>query len=361
MMQFSENQLARLWLQCAPMGAWNKLSELKEKWGGAWALWQHFSPQYAPLLGEGVFSQLCALRDEKCASILRRMEELGAGAVFPNDKEYPPLLSQIASPPDMLFCQGMLPKADTPAIAIVGSRSATRYGVSQARKIARELAAKGVVIVSGLARGIDAAAHQGALDAGGKTVAVLGSGVGDIYPPENKELAAKIIATGGAVISELPPDAPPMPYHFPVRNRIIAGMSDCVLLIEARYKSGTHSTINHALNLGREVFALPGNVDAPGSELPLMLLKDGAHICTCASDILETMDWEEKPPVQASFLEEPESPDPILKALSREEKTLEELIAETGLSAGELSTKLTLLEISGKIERRAGRAYALRR
>ncbi|MBQ9264131.1 MAG: DNA-processing protein DprA [Clostridia bacterium] len=136
-----------------------------------------------------------------------------------------------------------------------------------------------------------------------------------------------------------------------------------MLLIEAKRKSGTHTTINYALDQGREVFALPGNVDAPGSELPLILLNEGAHLCTCAQDILDTMEWAEaeKALEQASFLPEEEVTDPILKALSLEEKTVEELITETGLSAGALGTKLTLLEISGKIERRAGRTYALRR
>ncbi|MCR4886676.1 MAG: DNA-protecting protein DprA, partial [Clostridiales bacterium] len=216
-------------------------------------------------------------------------------------------------------------------------------------------------IISGLARGIDAAAHLGALDAHGRTVAVLGSGVGNLYPPENRELAERILAEGGAIVSELAPDAPPLPYHFPVRNRIISGLSQGVLLVEAQQKSGTHFTVDYALSQGREVFALPGNVDAPGSELPLALLKEGANLCTCGSDILCRMGWEEKAPLQNSFLpdHEEKEKDPVLRALALEEKTLEELIAETGLTASELGTQLTLLEISGKIERRAGRAYAL--
>ncbi|MCR4887364.1 MAG: DNA-protecting protein DprA, partial [Clostridiales bacterium] len=203
-----------------------------------------------------------------------------------------------------------------------------------------------------------AAAHEGALDAGGHTVAVLGSGLGQLYPPENRDLARRILESGGAIVSELAPDTQPLPYHFPVRNRIISGLSGAVILIEARQKSGTHSTVNHALDQGREVFALPGSLDAPGSELPLQLLKEGAQICTCGQDVLSFMRWKAPPAAQSTFLPDEEESDPILQALALEEKTLEELIGETGIPAAQLSAQLTVLEISGKIERRAGRAYA---
>ena len=359
-MDYSKEQLARIWLQCAPMNAWNKLQELKGQFGGALGVWENFTPALYAALGEQSFALLADSRANRLGPILRQLEAVGARAVFWGDEDYPSLLSPIDSPPDVLFVRGSLPPPGVPSLAIVGSRASTRYGGSQARRIARELAQKGVAIVSGLARGVDAAAHLGALERGGRTVAVLGSGLSQLYPPENKDLAARILGEGGAIVSELSPDAPPLPYHFPVRNRIISGLSHGVLLIEARQKSGTHSTINYALAQGREIFALPGNVDAPGSELPLMLLKEGANLCTCAQDILSLMGWEEAPAVQPSFLpEEDAEPDPILRALALEEKTLEELIQETGLSAQELGTRLTMLEISGKVERRAGRAYAL--
>ena len=360
-MDFTDEQLARIWLQCAPMGAWNRLNALRETMGGALGVWRQFTPALYETLGHENFAALADSRAVRCGPVLRALEALNAKALFLGDENYPASLVPIENPPDVLFLRGSLPPPDTPAIAIVGSRRATRYGFSQARRIARELAEKGVTIVSGLARGIDAAGHLGALDGHGRTVAVLGSGVGNLYPPENKELAQRILSEGGAILSELAPDAPPYPYHFPVRNRIISGLSDGVLLVEAQRKSGTHFTVDYALAQGREVFALPGNVDAPGSELPLALLKEGANLCTCGQDILCRMGWEEKTPEQSTFLnqQEEEEQDPILRALALEEKTLEELIAETGLTAGELGTQLTLLEISGKIERRAGRAYAL--
>ncbi len=360
-MDFTDEQLARIWLQCAPMGAWNRLKALREAMGGALSVWRQFTPALYETLGQENFSLLADSRAVRCGPVVRALNGLNAQAVFYGDESYPASLLPIENPPDVLFVRGILPPGGTPAIAVVGSRRATRYGFTQARRIARELADKGVAIISGLARGIDAAAHLGALDAHGRTVAVLGSGVGNLYPPENRELAERILAEGGAIVSELAPDAPPLPYHFPVRNRIISGLSQGVLLVEAQRKSGTHFTVDYALSQGREVFALPGNVDAPGSELPLALLKEGANLCTCGSDILCRMGWEEKAPLQNSFLpdHEEKEKDPVLRALALEEKTLEELIAETGLTASELGTQLTLLEISGKIERRAGRAYAL--
>ena len=341
------------------MSAWNKLREWSSQLGGPEQLWDVFSPVFFSLLGDSAYAQLADAREKRCADALAQLDRLNARAVFLGDPDYPALLSRITDPPDVIFCQGALPPDDQMAAAIVGSRSATRYGLTQARRIAGELARQGVAVVSGLARGIDAAAHEGALAADGMTVAVLGSGLGNLYPPENQKLAEQIIQNGGAVISELAPDEKPLSYHFPVRNRIISGLCGAVLLIEAQMRSGTHSTVNYALHQGREVFALPGNVDAPGSELPLALLKDGAHLCTCGQDILEEMGWAGRAPRQESLLEETEPADPILRALALEEKTLEELIALTGMNAGELSAQLTILEISGKIQRRAGRAYAL--
>ncbi len=364
-MDDSREHLARLWLQCAPMAAWNRLDALKEQRGGAMGVWESFTPQYYELLGEETFAYLADLRASRCSRVWQALEGLKAFPVFFGEEGYPEPLLHIQNPPDVLFVRGSLPKDFARSIAMVGSRRATRYGSSQARRIAKGLAEKGVCVVSGLARGIDAASHQGALDGGGPTVAVLGSGLGRMYPAENKELAQRILDEGGAIVSELAPDAQPLPYHFPARNRIISGLSSAVLLIEAQLKSGTHTTIEYAQAQRKEVFALPGNVDAPGSELPLMLLKDGAYLCTGPEDVLLQMGWQEQRAEQPSFLpEEPEMDEndpnyPILKALALEEKTLEELIAETGRTAGELGAQLTMLEISGKVERRAGRSYAL--
>lgn len=361
-MDYSKEQLARIWLQSAPMNGWNKLSALKKKLGGALAVWEQFTPVLYDALGPQLFAELADRRMHRCSDVLALLSQCGARAVFYGEADYPALLAAIDDPPDVLLLRGKLPPNDTPAVAIVGSRSCTRYGQAQTGRIAKELGGAGVCVVSGLARGIDAAAHQGALGGGGPTVAVLGCGIAQCYPPENKALFQQILAADGAIISELHPAAPPLPYHFPVRNRIISGLSHALLLIEAREKSGTHSTVHYALNQGREVFALPGNVDAPGSELPLKLLKEGAGICTCGEDIIAAMGWQRAAPAprQQTLLggDDASEQNPILRALSMEEKTLEELIAQTGLSASELGTQLTLLELNGQIERRAGRAYA---
>ena len=358
-MEYTKEQLARIWLQSAPMGAWNRLNQLKAQYGSALELWEKFSPDLFDPLGEGSFSLLADLRRTRCREVLAALDHLSSRALFFGEHDYPLGLAAIEDAPDVLFIRGQLPAPHAPAIAIVGARRSTRYGMAQARRIARELAEKGVTIISGLARGIDSAAHLGALDAGGKTIGVLGCGLSVSYPPENKELAQRIVENGGAIVTEFTPAAPPLAHHFPVRNRIISGLSDGVLLIEAQEKSGTHSTINHALNQGREVFALPGNVDAPGSELPLKLLKEGAALCTCGEDILSFMGWQSKAPEQASFLlSQEDMEDPVLRALALEEKTLEELLQETGMPVEELNPHLTLLELSGQVERRPGRAYA---
>ena len=341
------------------MSIWNKLLGLKEKYQTAQGVWDHFSPDLHALLGEIAYSLLADLKRTRCREILQQLDALSARAVFYDEGNYPLGLAAIDHAPDVFFLRGQLPPPHAPAIAIVGSRKSTRYGSTQARRIARELAESGVTIVSGLARGIDSAAHLGALDAGGKTIAVLGCGLSVHYPPENKELAQRIVDSGGAVISELGPSAPPLAHHFPVRNRIISGLSDGVLLIEAQEKSGTHSTINYALDQGREVFALPGNVDAPGSELPLKLLKEGAVLCTGAEDIFVAMGWHRQAPEQSSFLpDDADTDDPVLRVLAREEKTLDEILQETNMPVEELMPQLTLLELSGKIERRAGRSFA---
>lgn len=362
-MEYTKEQLTRIWLRCAPVSAWRRLDKLRAHYGSASALWDHFTPAHYQDVGPEAFAILADLRSEKLRSVLQTMNAFDVYAVMLGDADYPALLSQIPDPPDVLFVQGTINRQKLEkAVGIVGSRRPSRYGSVQGRRIAQELAQRGVSIISGLATGVDTSAHEGALNGSGYTIGVLGSGHAHFFPPENRQLAKQMIASGGAVISEYPPDTPGLSYHFPLRNRIISGLSHALLLIEAREKSGTHSTVNHALHQGREVFALPGNVDSPGSALPLKLLKEGAGLCTDGEDIIAAMGWQARVAKQVSLLEE-DSPaaeyNAITAALDIEEKTLEELIEITGLSAGELSMQLTLLELNGRVERRAGRAYAL--
>ena len=364
-MEHTKEELCMIWLRFSPVSCWRALDKLVERYGSAAGVWDHFSEE--PVRSEMKTDGLAALEKIRKAGldeILRTLADAGAGAVGMDGTDYPQRLRTVPYPPRAIFFRGKLPGDDLPGVAIIGARRDTRYGRQQAYKIARDLAAAGVVIVSGLARGIDTAAHLGALDGGGTTVAVLGNGIRSVYPSENADLCGRIISSGGCVISEFAPDAAPLGYHFPIRNRIISGLSDAVILIEARKKSGTASTVNHALEQGKEIFALPGNVDSPGSELPLALLKDGALMCTSAQDVLDAMQWSGNGR-QMSLFDAPNEkkslkkgiPDPILEAVEREEQTFEELLAVTGLDASELSARLTILEIEGKIRRLGGRAY----
>ena len=207
-------------------------------------------------------------------------------SILRDDPAYPAALGRICDPPGVLFCQGKLEPRDELAVAVVGSRRCTVYGRQQAERLAGVLARAGLTIVSGLARGIDAAAHRGALEAGGRTIAVLGTGLANIYPPEHAELAAAI-ARNGAVLSEVPLDTAPLPGLFPQRNRIIAGLSMGVVVVEASRNSGALHTVRHALEQGREVFAVPGRIDSLASEGCHDILRDGATLVRHADDILQ--------------------------------------------------------------------------
>ena len=357
-MEYTKDHLSRMWLRLAPTDTWAKVDRVCKSMGGAENLWNAFSDTLYDALGPDAYAALHDARESRCGLLLRQLEKAQARPLFRGGADYPPALAALPDAPDVLFVKGQC--RFERAVAIVGSRKCTRYGSAQAIRIARALSARGVAVISGLAKGIDTAAHTGALEGGGPTVGVLGSGFLEFYPAENKALAERIISQGGGVITEYPPAAPPLPYHFPLRNRLISGLAKAVLLVEAQEKSGTHSTLLHARRQGKAIFALPGNVDAPGSALPLKMLKEGALICTGADDICAAMGWQGESPVQASFLipDDAESDDPILRCLALEEKTLEELLQETQIPIGEMSTRLTLLELSGEIERRAGRAYA---
>jgi DNA processing protein len=205
-------------------------------------------------------------RHEAAAVELVRVRELGADVLVLDDGTYPALLREIADPPITLYVRGAWSEClDAPCVGIVGSRRCSTYGQNTASLLARELASRGVTIVSGLARGIDAAAHRGALEAGGRTVAVLGTGVDEVYPREHKKLAAEILARGGALVSQFPLATPPIPENFPYRNRVISGLSLGVVLVEAAENSGSLITARLALEQGREVFAVPGNITSRNS------------------------------------------------------------------------------------------------
>ena len=233
-----------------------------------------------------------ALADE--ARLLGGLAKKKMALVLREDAQYPPLLRQIAHPPHLLYVYGETDLTDRFPVAVVGTRRASAYGLTHTREIAAELAQTGVCVVSGLALGIDAAAHTGALDGGGRTVAVLGSALDKPYPQENEPLMRRILESGGSVVSEYAPGTPPSRYSFLQRNRIIAGMCLGTLVTEGPRRSGALNTATRTLENGREVFALPGNVDSPGAQLPNMLISEGARLVTGAADILSALVIEPK-------------------------------------------------------------------
>lgn len=217
-----------------------------------------------------------------------RLKKLKIDVVFDHDKKYPSLLKQIDSHPRVLYTMGRLQAKDKKAIAIVGSRKMTSYGKHVAAQFSEELARSKITIVSGMARGVDSEAHKGAIRVGGRTIAVLGSGLNNIYPPENKTLSRKIIENG-CLVSEYPLGYPAFPYNFVARNRIISGLSRAVMVVEGRIKSGTLLTVKHALDQGRPVFAIPGQINSPMSEGPHFLIREGAILATKPKDILDEL------------------------------------------------------------------------
>jgi DNA processing protein len=282
-----------------------------------------------------------------------------------DDPGYPRSLIEIHDPPGILFVRGQILPPDALAIAIVGSRHATQYGKAQAERLAGSLARAGITIVSGLARGIDAAAHRGALAAGGRTLAVLGSGVLNLYPPEHAGLAEEVIARG-AVISEAPPRSPPLSGAFPQRNRIISGMSLGVLVVEASTHSGALITARHAMEQGREVYAVPGRVDNRMAHGCHRLLRDGAKLVETADDVLEELGPLVAPTTGAAgeavhhpaelLLNEVEHQ--VLATIGGEPTTIDTIVATSGLPTGQVLATLSVLEMRRVIKRLSGNLVA---
>jgi DNA processing protein len=232
-------------------------------------------------------------------SEIQKIEEQGAGFLTHDCPVYPERLREIYDPPAVLWYRGDTSLLALPGIAVVGTRHPTPYGCGMAQMLSRELAARGLVILSGMARGVDTEAHKGALDADGKTVAVWGTGVDVIYPKENKRLAEQILASGGCILSEFPLGTFPAPQNFPVRNRVLSGMSVGVLVVEAAEHSGTRITARCAMEQNRDVYAVPGNVTNKGSWTPNTLIKQGAKLTATWEDV-----WEDLPSQVRLELEE---------------------------------------------------------
>jgi DNA processing protein len=310
------------------------------------------------------------LAQQECAKAI----EAGARIIALSDPEYPARLKEIYDPPVILFVKGSIEVLAQPGIAMVGTRHPTPYGSGMAERLSCDLAARGLVIISGLARGVDTASHRGAVSAKGRTVAVLGTGIDIMYPKENTRLTEQMIALGGALITEFPVGTSPAPQNFPIRNRIISGMSAGVLVVEAAEYSGTRITSRLALEQNRDVYAVPGNVTNKNSWGPNTLIKQGAKLVATWEDV-----WEELPAdiqVTLSSMQN-ESPEPetaslfpdeatapherkIMKLLKPDESThIDQLVEllENEMSPSEIFAALFELELSGKIRQMPGKNF----
>ena len=290
---------------------------------------------------------------EQAATALRWLEQPERSLLMWDDPAYPGLLAELNDAPPLLFVAGDARLLEQPQLAMVGSRRASKPGLDTARAFARSLAGGGFVITSGLALGIDGAAHGGALEAGGATVAVLGTGLEHIYPQRHVGLAASIVSQGGALVSELPLHSPPQASNFPRRNRIISGLSLGVLVVEASPSSGSLITARLAAEQGREVYAIPGSIHHPGARGCHQLIREGATLVESVEDILQALrGWQRQAPSMASeqFLEHP-----LLQQLRAAPQTSESLAQACGLELGATLVALTELELEGLVACEGGR------
>ena len=321
-------------------------------------------------VGEEVARSVMSWREQADLDAeLQRIEKAGVRVVARDDAEYPKHLREVYDPPVVLYVKGELSERDALAIAIVGSRRTTLYGQEMARKLAFQLARVGVTVVSGLARGIDTAAHNGALQAKGRTVGVIGCGIDVMYPPENQKLADEIVEKGGAVVTEFPFGVKPDKQNFPMRNRIISGWSLGTVVVEANLKSGALITANQAGEQGRQVFAVPGRADSILSRGTNKLIKDGAKLTEDVEDILNEFEYlfpkrdteqaeadllggGTKPALRLSEAEEK-----VMAHLGQEETAIDEIIRASGLTTACVSATLLALEMKRLVRQLPGKQY----
>jgi DNA processing protein len=333
-----------------------RFQRLLETCGGAARAWNASDLELAAAgLERKTADSLRRLRDRTTPSaVATRLAQLGIHALTLLDDDYPASLREVADPPPVLFVRGRLAPSDAVAVAVVGTRRATPYGYAVAERLGRGLADAGVTVVSGLAKGIDTAAHAAALDAGGRTIAVLGNGLDQVYPPENAGLTRRLIQDdAGAVVSEFAPGVPPDAVNFPRRNRIISGLSRCTVIVEAGERSGALITADFALEQGREVMVVPGSVLNPMSAGPNELLKQGATPVTNVQDILDTLSDVLPTLGRGSDTVARDVPnlDPrettVWQALGGEPLHVDELARTVGAGAGDVCATLTMLELKG--------------
>lgn len=379
-----EERLGWMALTLTPGMGPTRIGRAVVKLGGAGRL---FGASLTELEGTGMpaaAAQFCADGRARTAAVaeIERAMEAGGAVITPSDDAYPDRLREIYDPPTVLWVRGDVDQLCRPGIAVVGTRQPSPYGAGMAEMLSRDLANRGLVIFSGMARGVDTAAHKGALAAGGKTVAVWGTSIDVIYPKENKRLAEEIVASGGAIVSEFPLGTFPAPQNFPIRNRTLSGMSVGVLVIEAGEHSGTRITARCAMEQNRDVYAVPGNVTNKNAWGPNTLIKQGAKLTATWEDV-----WEDLPSQVRVALEDeaamkgrlaseagvgaslfggngldglPEHERRVYERLRHDESTqLDELIErlETEMGSAEIFTALFELELAGKVRQMPGKNF----
>ncbi len=305
--------------------------------------------------------------NEKLRFFEQAMNKHGIGVIRYDDPRYPETLKRIPDPPAILFYQGEAACLRQRSLGMVGSRAASYNGQKAARKLAADLSRYGVSIISGMACGIDAASHMGCLEGGSPTVAVTACGLDSVYPRDNEGLRDRILKEGGIILSEYAPGERPLGWHFPVRNRIITGLSRALILMESRIRSGSMTSVQHALDQGKDVFVYPGDPGSEQFEGNHRLLREGGIYFTSATDILEDLGWLDNPPSvgqNSDCAVKTESASPaeaaVLNALKPGTLSFEQLLDATGMLPGEMMSTLTILQISGRIEALPGKQYQMK-
>jgi DNA processing protein len=342
-----------------------KLQALHDRFGTLEAAW-HSSPATLKQLGIDQRTLDSLAKSRAALNLAQEMEKLerqGVTVLIRTSADYPDLLRDIPNAPPVLYLKGSLHDADRWAVALVGTRQVSAYGRQMTREITRGLVQQGITIVSGLARGIDAIAHETAVETGGRTIAVLGSGLDCIYPAENRTLAARIADGHGAVVSEYALGVQPEAKNFPPRNRIISGLSLGTVVIEAAERSGALITADFAREQGRELFALPGNVTSKGSAGTNRLIQSGARLITGADDVLTELNLGQTQQHQAAQMVLPESAEEaaLLPLLAEGAAHIDELSRQSGLPAALVSSTLIMMQLKGMVIAAGNAQYALAR
>jgi DNA processing protein len=337
-----------------------RFHSLLDTFGDAASAWQA-SPEalIAAGLSQKITANLLKIRAQiDLDQIWKNIQAKGIHVLTWEDETYPRYLREIDQPPPVLYLLGGFVPDDDWAVAIVGTRRVTAYGRQVAEEVAATLARSGVTVVSGLARGIDAVAHQAALNAGGRTLAVLGSGVDCIYPPEHRKLAERIAAQG-ALVSDYAPGTPPEANNFPPRNRIISGLARAVVIVEAGLDSGALITASFAAEQGREVFSVPGNINAPQSQGTNRLIRDGARPLLSPQDILEllNLNMATEQRTARAVLPADAGEAQLLKVLNRQPLHVDEIRSQTGMPIEKVTATLALMELKGMVRQVGGMNY----